>query len=179
MSRDANAELIIDTKHFLALAQIKRHQLQTLERLDVVHPVEPGRVGRGGGARWTFMQAVAVEYYRAFTAAGMHSTWAVLAAKWVQRQSARELAKQLKAGKTLLSLTPDGDGHLVEPRPKSTMSREQRIKLAQLNLGWVLVRVLRRDVEVVRRMVDEIDWSLDEIDEELKKHESQQDVQEK
>jgi hypothetical protein len=173
MKRDANADLsIFDTRQFLVLTQMKRHQLQTLERFDVVHPIKPGRVGRGGGARWSFIQAVAVEYYRAFTAAGMHASWAAAAAKWVQRQNIWDLANDLKAGKTLLSLTPDGEGHLVEPKPKPDANRDTRIKLAQLDLGRAFLRMLRRGLDLTGQMVIDAGWSLDDVNKLLDEYEA-------
>jgi hypothetical protein len=62
----------------------------------------------------------------------------------VSRQNPGRLLIDLKAGKTLLSLRPDGEGVLVAPSLPPHASREQRLMLANLNLAATYKRVFDR-----------------------------------
>jgi hypothetical protein len=126
------------------LAGATRRQLQGFEEAGALHPFRPGRKGRGGTAYWSLADALGLVYGRAFLDANCDPSWAYMAAAWVARQHPGDLTGAFREGRTLVSLSPDGQGRLVVPYLRPGASREVGMKVAQLNLQACYERVRRR-----------------------------------
>src|SRR5262249_55020910 len=135
---------MLTTAELCELAGVTPRTLQSLLEAGAVVPADTGAKGRGNTRRFDLMQAVAVAHAADFIRAGCDRSWANAACAWVSRQNPGRLLVDLKAGKTLLSLRPDGEGVLVEPSLPPTATREQRLMLANLNLARCYKRVFDR-----------------------------------
>jgi hypothetical protein len=135
---------MLTTVELCDLAGVTPRTLQSLIEAGAVRPVEAGAQGRGRTRRFDLMQAVGVSHAADFIRAGCDRSWANAACAWVSRQNPGKLLIDLKAGKTLLSLRPDGEGVLVEPSLRPGASREQALMLASLNLAATYKRVFAR-----------------------------------
>jgi hypothetical protein len=144
MTTTASDLATLTTPQLLEVAGLTRRQLQHLETAGAVTPLVKGRRGHAQAAQWSVMQAVAVAYAKAFLDAGCHHSWAYAAAAWVAGQQGGALVVEFARGRTLLSLLPTGEGRLVQPYLKPDPTREQRLKVAQLDLAKCYERVLLR-----------------------------------
>lgn len=139
------------TTELLELAGLTRVQLQRLESAGALTPLWIGH-GRTP-SKWSPMQVVAAAYFKAFTDANCEATWAYAACHWVARQHPGELRVQMAdKNRTLLVLSPTGEGRIIEPYLKPGASREHRIMVAQLDLKPIYERIMRRADELAERL---------------------------
>jgi hypothetical protein len=143
---------VFTTPELLELSGLTRRQLQRLEEAGAIVPFRRGTRGRGQRGLWSIMQAVGAAYAGAFVAAGCDWEWAPEACRWVSEQHPGELCVAFARGWTLLALTPDGQGRLVQPYLRPGATREQRLKVDKLNLARTYERVLKKAIELGLRL---------------------------
>jgi hypothetical protein len=134
----------------MLITGLSRRALQSFEEARALLPVVRGYPGSRSSALWHFGHLLGASYGMAFLRAGCHRDWANAAAAWVAQQDVQSLAADFAAGRTLLSMAPDGSARLVGPtfRP-SANSRAARIMAAELNLARCYQKTLTRAKQVL------------------------------
>jgi hypothetical protein len=154
MTTDNGQMAAFTTAELMEVADLTRRQLQHLEDAGALTPLRKGH-GRVQG-QWSILQAVGAAYFRAFIEAGCQAPWSYAACAWVSRQHPGFLHQELANKKrALVSLSPDGEGKIIEPYLQPGASREKKLLVAQLDLKPVYERVLKRALELAQRLVIE------------------------
>jgi hypothetical protein len=133
---------------FLPGVNIRRMQLLLADG-----SIEPALRGCRGGSwtqhRYTLEQVLGIAHAGDFKRAGCSAEWGHRAARWVSQQKLKDLLAAFSEGRTLLSLTADGQGRLVAPNLKPSASREQQRMVSELNLARTSARVTGRMVALL------------------------------
>lgn len=139
------------TTELLQLSGMTRVQLQRLENAGVLKPLTVGYARTP--SKWSPMQVVAAAYFMAFADANCNAAWSYAACRWVARQHPGNLRVQMADKKrTLLMLSPTGEGRIVEPYLKPNATREHRLMVAKLDLKPIYERIMRRADEMAEEL---------------------------
>src|SRR5262249_15695644 len=113
----AGQQAVFTTAQAMAVTGLSRRDIQRFEVEGGLRPFRPARRGAGGGSRLGSMMEVAgLALGKAFLDAELDCQWAFAGCLWLARQEPGPLRAELEMGRTLISLSPDGEGRLVKPK---------------------------------------------------------------
>jgi hypothetical protein len=146
-----DAPSIFTTQQVMTLTGTTRNKIRLIQEAKAAMPHYQGTTGRGNASLWTFMQTVGISYHEACLSAGLNRGWADGACKWIQSQKPGELLAAFAENRTILMLSFEGQGALIEPNRSEDATRAERILAATLNLQGCYERVWRKALEMVNR----------------------------
>jgi ribosomal protein L37E len=144
----AGHQAVFTTAQAMAVTGLSRRDIQRFEVEGGLRPFRPGRRGAGGTSFWSIMQVAGLAFGTAFLDAELDCQWAFAACLWLARQQPGPLRAELEMGRTLISLSPDGEGRLVKPK-REGLSPENLRLLKQLDLKAIYDRTIERLREVI------------------------------
>jgi hypothetical protein len=138
----AGHQAVWSTAQAMAVTGLSRRDIQRFEVEGGLRPFRPGRRGAGGTSLWSIMQVAGLAFGKAFLDAELDCQWAFAACLWLARQEPGQLRAALEVGRTLISLSPDGEGRLVKPKKEGLTPKNLRL-LKQLDLKVIYNRTLK------------------------------------